>query len=97
MWPPAEAVEAALCSFVLASGATLRIETGALDEYIGSSAKREWVFVEAPRRGQRMNFKRRAKNRRAGCLMCKPHKMNGAKNAKTVAEKRTALQATDDL
>jgi hypothetical protein len=27
-----------------------------------------------------MNFKRgRAKNRRAGCLLCKPHKMNGAK------------------
>ncbi len=25
-----------------------------------------------------MNFKRkRPKNRRAGCLMCKPHKMNG--------------------
>jgi hypothetical protein len=28
-----------------------------------------------------MNFKRkRPKNRRAGCLLCKPHKMNGAKN-----------------
>jgi hypothetical protein len=27
-----------------------------------------------------MNFKRkRAKNQRAGCLRCKPHKMNGAK------------------
>lgn len=27
-----------------------------------------------------MNHKRgRPKNRRAGCLMCKPHKMNGAK------------------
>lgn len=28
-----------------------------------------------------MNHKRgRAKNRRAGCLMCKPHKANGVKN-----------------
>ena len=27
-----------------------------------------------------MNFKRRKpKNKRAGCLMCKPHKMNGVK------------------
>jgi hypothetical protein len=29
-----------------------------------------------------MNHKRkRPKNRRAGCLMCKPHKANGAKNS----------------
>jgi hypothetical protein len=28
-----------------------------------------------------MNFKRgRPKNRRAGCLMCKPHKANGCKS-----------------
>lgn len=36
-----------------------------------------------------MNHKRgRAKNRRAGCLMCKPWKMNGAKQARPVQEKR---------
>jgi hypothetical protein len=30
------------------------------------------------------NFKRgRPKNRRAGCLMCKPHKMNGSKDQRT--------------
>ena len=30
-----------------------------------------------------MNHKRRRpKNRRAGCLLCKPHKMNGLKNAR---------------
>ena len=35
-----------------------------------------------------MNFKRgRAKNQRAGCLMCKPHKMNGAKDAETLEER----------
>lgn len=29
-----------------------------------------------------MNHKRRRpKNRRAGCLMCKPHKMNGARKS----------------
>lgn len=29
-----------------------------------------------------MNHKRRRpKNRRSGCLMCKPHKMNGAKGS----------------
>lgn len=29
-----------------------------------------------------MNHKRgRPKNRRAGCLMCKPHKMNGGKRS----------------
>lgn len=32
-----------------------------------------------------MNFKRgRAKNQRAGCLLCKPHKANGAKDAETL-------------
>ena len=31
-----------------------------------------------------MHFKRRrVKNRRAGCLFCKPHKANGAKDANT--------------
>lgn len=40
-----------------------------------------------------MNHKRkRPKNRRAGCLMCKPHKMNGAKN-KT---KKKYILITDD-
>ena len=32
-----------------------------------------------------MNFKRgRAKNQRSGCLFCKPHKMNGAKDPDTL-------------
>jgi hypothetical protein len=49
-------------------------------------------------RGNAVNFKRgRAKNRRAGCLMCKPHKMNGAKHAKTKAELRADLKAADGL
>lgn len=35
-----------------------------------------------------MNHKRgRPKNQRAGCLMCKPHKMNGAKDVETIQEK----------
>ncbi len=35
------------------------------------------------------NFKRsRPKNRRAGCLMCKPRKMNGAKRKRPVREMR---------
>jgi hypothetical protein len=41
------------------------------------------------------NFKRgRAKNRRAGCLMCKPHKANGSKgslNNQTRQEKKARL------
>lgn len=36
-----------------------------------------------------MHHKRkRPKNRRAGCLMCKPHKMNGAKDRATMQERR---------
>lgn len=39
-----------------------------------------------------MNHKRkRPKNRRAGCLLCKPHKANGAKGSKesqTMQERR---------
>lgn len=35
-----------------------------------------------------MNHKRkRPKNRRAGCLMCKPHKMNGVKKRGRVGHK----------
>jgi hypothetical protein len=32
--------------------------------------------------------RRRRKNARAGCLFCKPHKMNGAKDRETVSELR---------
>jgi len=36
-----------------------------------------------------MNHKRkRPKNRRAGCLLCKPHKRNKAKDRKTIQERR---------
>ena len=36
-----------------------------------------------------MNHKRgRPKNRRAGCLLCKPHKANGAKNKNPPRERR---------
>lgn len=36
-----------------------------------------------------MNHKRkRPKNRRAGCLLCKPHKMNGLRNAKRLLKRR---------
>ena len=43
------------------------------------------------------NFKRgRAKNRRAGCLMCKPWKMNGARpERKKLGERR--LERLKDL
>jgi len=30
----------------------------------------------------------RPKNRRAGCLLCKPHKANGAKDKRPIADKR---------
>ncbi len=36
--------------------------------------------------------RRRPKNRRAGCLMCKPQKANGSKNR----EHSTVLRATQD-
>ena len=46
-----------------------------------------------------MNHKRRRpKNRRAGCLLCKPHKMNGLKNARSVLtrqERRHRERAKD--
>ena len=43
------------------------------------------------------NFKRgRAKNQRSGCLMCKPHKMNGAKNYKTMAERKADLNEKEN-
>jgi hypothetical protein len=39
-----------------------------------------------------MNHKRRrSKNARAGCLLCKPHKANGAKDREPIAVRR-ALQ-----
>ena len=41
------------------------------------------------------NHKRgRPKDRRAGCLLCKPHKSNGAKGTKG-AKKRQELRADD--
>ena len=50
-----------------------------------------------------MNHKRkRPKNRRAGCLLCKPHKANGAKGRKTeqtmqerVARERDAFELAE--
>ena len=38
--------------------------------------------------------RRRPKNRRAGCLLCKPHKANGAKNRERPAVVR-ALQTEE--
>lgn len=32
--------------------------------------------------------RKRPKNRRGGCLMCKPHKMNGAKAKEKISVKR---------
>ena len=32
--------------------------------------------------------RRRPKNRRAGCLLCKPHKANGAKNKVKASDRR---------
>lgn len=49
-----------------------------------------------------MNHKRgKAKNQRAGCLMCKPHKMNGAGGLKHKAHKAgfsgiRAVKAAED-
>lgn len=51
-----------------------------------------------------MNHKRcRPKNRRAGCLMCKPHKMNGAGGLRLRVQKvgfgnlRAERHAKDDV
>ena len=42
------------------------------------------------------NHKRgRPKNRRAGCLMCKPHKANGTRKWKFTPSERRRLQAED--
>lgn len=35
--------------------------------------------------------RKRPKNRRSGCLMCKPHKANGAKDRDTWQEKRAKI------
>jgi len=43
-----------------------------------------------------MHHKRkRPKNRRAGCLLCKPHKANGAKNKRPVADRRQLQDRLD--
>jgi hypothetical protein len=48
-----------------------------------------------------MHHKRgRAKNARSGCLMCKPHKVNGAKgglNAQPRQELRSRLNAKEQV
>lgn len=42
-----------------------------------------------------MSFKRkRPKNRRAGCLMCKWYKMNGAKDPRPAKERLTTTDST---
>lgn len=44
--------------------------------------------------------RRRAKNRRAGCLLCKPHKANGAKGRAAyapVAVRRSDERVRDEL
>ena len=44
--------------------------------------------------------RRRPKNRRAGCLLCKPHKANGAKDREAyerVRDRRTLCAARYDL
>jgi len=48
-----------------------------------------------------MNHKRkRPKNRRAGCLLCKPHKANGAKGREahqTLQERKARERQTDSV
>lgn len=45
-----------------------------------------------------MNHKRRRpKNARAGCLLCKPHKANGAKNTRTPQERRAEVNEAEGL
>jgi hypothetical protein len=44
--------------------------------------------------------RRRPKNRRAGCLLCKPHKANGAKGseeAQSLAERQSRAAARWEL
>ena len=44
-----------------------------------------------------MNHKRkRPKNARAGCLLCKPHKANGAKNRQSPSVVRRVQRGRDD-
>lgn len=44
-----------------------------------------------------MNHKRkRPKNARAGCLMCKPHKANGAKNRQPPSVVRRTQRGRDE-
>jgi hypothetical protein len=48
-----------------------------------------------------MNHKRkRPKNRRAGCLLCKPHKANGAKGreeSQTVQERKARERTAEEI
>jgi hypothetical protein len=41
--------------------------------------------------------RRRAKNQRAGCLMCKPHKANNAKDTETLQEYRANVNKKEAL
>ena len=61
------------------------------------------ILHGVPKLGDCMNHKRgRPKNRRSGCLMCKPNKMNGWNKNKQLGHKgfgkiRDEIHAEEDL
>jgi hypothetical protein len=75
----------------------LAIMTGAWDGPVDSAETADDVY----HRGRMANHKRgRPKQRRAGCLLCKPHKLSSAKKAERRRSRRNAmlheLRATHD-
>jgi hypothetical protein len=77
------------------------IMTGAWDGPVGSVASSGCSQTDVYYRGRMANHKRgRPKQRRAGCLLCKPHKLSSAKKAERRRGRRDAmlheLRATHD-
>lgn len=80
----------------------LAIMTGAWGWPSGSAAPSGHSQTDVYYRGRMANHKRaRPKQRRAGCLLCKPHKLSSAKKAERRRGRREAmlheLRATQDV
>jgi hypothetical protein len=79
----------------------LAMMTGAWDGSVGSAASSGRSQTDVYYRGRMASHKRgRPKQRRAGCLLCKPHKLSSAKKAERRRGRRDAmlheLRATHD-
>jgi hypothetical protein len=70
----------------------LAMMTGAWDGPVRSSVSRGGSQTDVYYHARMANHKRgRPKQRRAGCLLCKPHKLSSAKKAERRRDRRDAI------